>query len=242
MTDCNYDPGRSTLPAQADNDKQVPACVAKIGTIEALGQAPDEVVPCCTRAGQSFGCPHAAVRGARAAMVTRTRCVQWSLALATGGLVALGWVALDTSPLQIVYNASDSVPAGWYRITSTGSVAVGDIVLIRLPVHAATLAAKRGYLPKHVPLLKTVAAVPPQNVCVRSDQVLVDGQIVAKRLHRDRQGRALPIWQTCRHLAGDELFLLSTANPESFDSRYFGPVSASAVIGRAQPLWLESRR
>ncbi|MBI3531959.1 MAG: S26 family signal peptidase, partial [Burkholderiales bacterium] len=34
-----------------------------------------------------------------------------------------------------------------------------------------------------------------------------------------------------------ELFLLSATNPASFDSRYFGPIAASAVIGSAQPLW-----
>ena len=34
-----------------------------------------------------------------------------------------------------------------------------------------------------------------------------------------------------------ELFLLSATNPASFDSRYFGPVAVSAVIGSAQPLW-----
>jgi type IV secretory pathway protease TraF len=47
--------------------------------------------------------------------------------------------------------------------------------------------------------------------------------------------------QLCRRLEPGELFLLSVTNPASFDSRYFGPVSASAVIGVAHPVWLETR-
>ena len=118
----------------------------------------------------------------------------------------------------------------------------GDLVLVHLPPEVRSLAAQRGYLPANVPLLKTVAAMAPQRVCVQGSQVRIDGVLVARRLRWDRQGRALPSRQTCRRLVGDELFLLSSSNPASFDSRYFGPVSADAVIGRAQPLWLESRR
>jgi conjugative transfer signal peptidase TraF len=175
-------------------------------------------------------------------MTTRTHLTQWPVLLTIGSLAALGWTALSTSSLQVVYNASASVPPGWYRITPAGEPAVGDLVLVRLPANAAALAAQRGYLPTQVPLLKTVIAVAPQHVCVHGVQVLVDGKAVATRLRQDRLGRPLPTWQACRQLVGDELFLLSTAHPESFDSRYFGPVSADAVIGRAQPLWLESRR
>ncbi|MFV0680803.1 S26 family signal peptidase, partial [Ottowia sp.] len=57
----------------------------------------------------------------------------------------------------------------------------------------------------------------------------------------DRMGRPLPSWRQCRQLRADELFLLSTANPASFDSRYFGPINVSAVIGIAPPVWLEAR-
>jgi type IV secretory pathway protease TraF len=37
------------------------------------------------------------------------------------------------------------------------------------------------------------------------------------------------------------VFLLSVTNRASFDSRYFGPLSASAVIGVAHPVWQEKR-
>ncbi|MCT5700999.1 S26 family signal peptidase [Pseudomonas aeruginosa] len=168
--------------------------------------------------------------------------VRWPLALLACSLFALGWAAIATSPPRLVYNASDSVPVGWYRISSANSLASRDLVLVRLPPEVRSLAAQRGYLPANVPLLKTVAAMAPQRVCVLGSQIRIDGDLMAKRLRWDRQGRALPAWQACRHLVGDELFLLSSSNPESFDSRYFGPISADAVIGRAQPLWLESRR
>ncbi|MCO7634966.1 S26 family signal peptidase [Pseudomonas guariconensis] len=168
--------------------------------------------------------------------------VRWPLALLAGSLAALGWAALTTSPPRLVYNASDSVPVGWYRISSANSLAPGDLVLVHLPPEVRSLAAQRGYLPENVPLLKTVVAAAPQRVCVQGSQVRIDGELVARRLRWDRQGRALPSWQACRRLVGDELFLLSSNNPASFDSRYFGPVSADAVIGRAQPLWLEARR
>lgn len=175
-------------------------------------------------------------------MTLGARGARWPLTLLTGSLAAMSWAALTTSPPRLVYNASDSVPVGWYRISSANSLASGDLVLVHLPPEVRSLAAQRGYLPANVPLLKTVAAMAPQRVCVQGSQVRIDGDLVTRRLRWDRQGRALSTWQACRRLVSDELFLLSTANPASFDSRYFGPVSADTVIGRAQPLWLESRR
>ncbi|OEC32948.1 conjugative transfer signal peptidase TraF [Pseudomonas cuatrocienegasensis] len=168
-------------------------------------------------------------------MMLGARSGRWPLALLAGGLIALGWAAFTTSPPRLIYNASVSVPVGWYRMSPADSLAPGDLVLVRLPPEARSLAAQRGYLPTNVPLLKTVAAMAPQQVCVEGSQVRIDGVVVARRLRWDLQGRPLPTWQTCRRLVGDELFLLSS-NPASFDSRYFGPVSVNAIIGRAQPL------
>ena len=175
-------------------------------------------------------------------MTLGARSSRWPLALLAGSLIALGWTAIATSPPRLVYNASDSVPVGWYRISQVTSLVPGDLVLVHLPSKVRSLAAQRGYLPANMPLLKTVAAMAPQQVCVVGNQVRIDGVVVARRLKWDLQDRALPAWQACRRLVGDELFLLSSSNPASFDSRNFGPVSVDAVIGRAQPLWLESRR
>ncbi len=140
----------------------------------------------------------------------------------------------------VVYNPTDSVPRGWYRVSSIDNAAslhVGSIVMARLPVDVASFAGQRGYLPNGVPILKRVGAVAPQSVCVRAQTVRVDGAMVATVRTHDGARRLLQAWPQCRPLAAGELFLLSDANPASFDSRYFGPIAASAVLGIARPLW-----
>ena len=170
--------------------------------------------------------------------------------LSACGLAALAWASFVHPMPRLIYNPSDSVAVGWYRIDPfdprTASLprplSVDSIVLVPLPAKAAALAAQRGYLPMRVPLLKRIGAIAPQEVCIVGRSVRIDGVPVAAALAADRFGRPLPSWQQCRHLEPGELFLLSTTNPASFDSRYFGPVSASTVIGVAHPVWLETRR
>lgn len=164
------------------------------------------------------------------------------------GFAALAWAAFVSPLTRLTYNPSDSVAVGWYRIDPldprTASLprplSVDSIVLVPLPATAAALAAQRGYLPTRVPLLKRVGAIAPQEVCIAGSSVRIDGVPSAAVLRADRLGRPLPSWRQCRRLRPGELFLLSRTNPASFDSRYFGPVSASAVIGIARPVWLES--
>ena len=169
--------------------------------------------------------------------------------LSACGLAALAWASFVHPLPRLTYNPSDSVEVGWYRIdpldhrTSSPPrpLSVGSIVLVPLPAEAAALAAQRGYLPTRIPLLKRVGAVAPQEVCIVGGSVRIDGVPSAAVLPADRLGRPLPSWQQCRRLRPGELFLLSVINPGSFDSRYFGPVSAAAVIGVAHPVWLDSR-
>ena len=167
---------------------------------------------------------------------------RWPIALAAlASALACVWFAFAEPPVRVVYNASDSVPGGWYRIVPTESVAVGDLVLVHLPAEAASLAARRGYLPAGVPLLKSIAAGPRQRVCAIGSRMRVDGRVVAHARTRDRAGRAMPRWSGCRVLGEDEVLLLAVDHADSFDGRYFGPVPLDSIVGKAQPLWLDEQ-
>ena len=149
------------------------------------------------------------------------------------GLVAVLASAYATPALRLVYNASDSAPYGWYVVSPTAPVQRGDYIVARLPNDVAMLAAERGYVPLSIPVLKRVAAVGGQHVCVRDGLVYVDGVSIGNALDSDGVGRPLTAWPHCRRLLAGELFLMNPAAQASFDSRYFGPIDASFVRGRA---------
>jgi conjugative transfer signal peptidase TraF len=155
-------------------------------------------------------------------------------------IVGTAWVAssgLVELPVRVVYNASDSVPPGWYRIDPDALPRVGDLVLVRLPSKAAELASQRGYLPTETPMLKPVFAAPPQRACAIGSRLLVDNATAVEARAYDGRGRPMPQWRGCRPLVDDELLLLSPTHADSFDSRYFGPVSTHAVLGTAHRLF-----
>jgi type IV secretory pathway protease TraF len=99
--------------------------------------------------------------------------------------------------------------------------------------------AERRYLPRGVPLMKRVAALPGQRVCREGSHITVDGIDMGEALSRDHSGRDLPAWQGCRRIADGEIFLMNWAAPESMDGRYFGPLASTSIIGRAIPLWTD---
>ncbi|MBB6192352.1 conjugative transfer signal peptidase TraF [Sphingobium wenxiniae] len=142
-----------------------------------------------------------------------------------------------TDPLpRVIWNASASAPLGLYRIRPDSDPPVGALVAVAPPERLGRWMAGRGYLGRGVLLLKHVTAKTGQRVCRMGVTVSVDGRVVAIALVRDRIGRPLPAWQGCRTLAAGELLLLNPDHPDSLDGRYFGPLPASTVLGRAIPI------
>jgi conjugative transfer signal peptidase TraF len=167
--------------------------------------------------------------------MTRTRAA----ILLTATLAVLG-ILLSIhlhSPYRLLYNPSESAPRGWYVVVPVESPQVDDFAVVRLPEGVAAMAAQRGYLPKTVPLLKHVAGIGGQHVCSTDGSLSLDGRAVGRARGHDGAGRPLISWSGCRVLTADEVLLLSTTSDASFDSRYFGPVHRSAILGRAIPIW-----
>lgn len=153
---------------------------------------------------------------------------------AMGALVLAS--AVKFAPL-LVWNASASAPIGLYQVKRNNSPEIGDFALVRPDESLAIFIVERGYLPENIPLLKRVAALPGDEICRRSEAILINKIHVADALNFDSLGREMPSWNGCFTLQSDEMFLLN--DPEnSLDGRYFGATNAVDAIGVAKPVWV----
>ena len=143
-----------------------------------------------------------------------------------------------TTP-HYIWNASNSVPIGLYRIQPTRRLTVTELVAVQPPDLLAAFLDLNGYLPIGVPMLKRVLALPGQTVCRNGLKIAVDGVDVGEARERDGRNRPLPVWHGCRMIADGDVFVMNWQSADSLDSRYFGPLPASAVIGRAVPVWTD---
>ena len=136
------------------------------------------------------------------------------------------------SPI-LIYNKSPSVPVGFYWRVA-GAPRIGDLVYVPAAIAAPDFARARGFTDRTDRFIKRIAATSGQVVCAESNTISINGARVADRLSHDKMGRPLPIWSGCRTLKADEVFLLGDAL-DSFDGRYWGPVSLQAVDGPWRP-------
>ena len=163
---------------------------------------------------------------------------RWGTVLGTGAALGLLLApAVVPSRLRLVWNVSASVPVGLYRLVPVAILRVGDLVAVRPSPSLASFMAARRYVEAGALLVKPVVAVAGQRVCRSGAVVTLDGVAAATALVADRMRLPLPVWAGCLRLRRGEVFMLLPGVPASFDSRYFGPVNAATIVGRAVPLW-----
>jgi conjugative transfer signal peptidase TraF len=152
------------------------------------------------------------------------------------GSTAIGLPDVIDLPKPFIWNASASAPIGLYQVQPADDLSVTDLVVIAPPPELVAFLSVRGYLPRGMPLLKRVFALNGQTVCRDGLDIRAFGLVVGRAKIRDRAGRDLPSWQGCRMIEDGELFLMNPEVPDSVDSRYFGPLPRSSVVGRALPI------
>lgn len=138
-------------------------------------------------------------------------------------------------------NASPSLPIGLYATTADPKA---ELVEFCPPEPYASLAIRRGYRTKGVcrdgatPLLKPIAAREGDWVEVSLAGVRVNGRLLPNSVPRptDTSGRPMPTAEYPAHRVGPGMiWVVSTYNARSFDSRYFGPISDQTITAKLRP-------
>lgn len=163
---------------------------------------------------------------------------------------ALVWLGVISLALSIAgwagryrLNLSGSLPIGVYRVDDP-SLMRGALVLACLPPAVAHMARERGYVHRGncpggvAPIGKFVLAITGDTVDVSDRGLAVNGRLVigTKLLRYDSHDRPLPRARSGRYVVRDAtLWLASNQSPRSFDSRYFGAVDVTAIVGQLTP-------
>ena len=155
------------------------------------------------------------------------------LLAALGATAMLGAASLGGP--WVLWNRTDSEPLGVYT-RSLQPPAIGRLIAFRAPAAAFPYADGRMAYLRRVPILKQIAAAEGDLVCVRDGVLAINGRPTAPVYARDPRGRALPQWNGCRRLGVTEYFVYSDRIPNSFDSRYYGPVPGDQVLGVYSPV------
>jgi conjugative transfer signal peptidase TraF len=142
-------------------------------------------------------------------------------------------------------NASTSLPVGLYKITTDPSARLVEFC----PAEPfGSLSAIRRYrgagnCPDGAePLMKPVVAVEGDTVEISNKGVTVNGRFLLNSAPRpfDRENRPLAHWSFGAYrVAARTIWVISSFNSRSFDSRYFGPIPASSIRSRLQALITE---
>ena len=167
------------------------------------------------------------------------RAVFWACMLASPfflGLIA-GWV------FGIRLNLTPSLPLGFY-ITSRSWDA--NLVEFCPQAAAATISLSRQYRTAGTcrdggaPLLKPAVAFAGDEVEVSANGIRVNGQLLPNSAgrFRDHLQRPLDPWPYGTYkVERGTVWVVSSFNSYSFDSRYYGPIPNSGIWHHLRPLW-----
>jgi len=167
------------------------------------------------------------------------RAVLWACLLASPfflGLIA-GWV------FGIRFNLTPSLPRGFYIISHPPRA---NLVEFCPQGAAASISLSRQYRTAGAcpdggaPLLKPAVAFPGDQVEVSADGIRVNGQLLPNSAgrFRDHLQRPLDPWPIGSYrVEPGTMWVISSFNSYSFDSRYYGAIPEASIRHHLRPLW-----
>ena len=173
------------------------------------------------------------LRGTRIEVLRRIAIVAVGVSVFTFQLCGFLGIKINTSP---------SLPLGLYVGTSDPNA---NLIEFCPAEPFASLAIARGYRNEGTcpdgaaPLLKPIAAKPGDSVELSKRGIEVNGKLLPNTapLEVDTKARPLTAWRFgCYTVQPGTVWVASSYNPRSFDSRYLGPIAVSSIRGRLRPL------
>ncbi len=157
-------------------------------------------------------------------------------------LTAIGLLSTLAFALGVRVNLTPSLPIGLYVADARGS-----LVEFCPPGNAGEVSAVRGYrelgvcADHHAPLLKPIVARVGDQVAIDAQGISVNGAALPNTQAQslDHRRRPLQAYRAGNYtVAPGTVWVASTWNDGSFDSRYFGPIRIEAVRSTLVPLWV----
>ena len=136
--------------------------------------------------------------------------------------------ALGLGVPLLIRNTGSSMPRGFYVWSHAPPAAKGEVVVVRAPVHF-----------RMSWLMKRVVATAGDRFCWRPEigtHIVGDQPMPPPSADVLRLG--LQPWQGCRVLAPGEVAAYGHS-PDSYDSRYLGPINEMSLWGVYQAIWVD---
>ena len=177
-------------------------------------------------------------------METLHKCVRACCVSLGATTVAFTMVAVVAVWDGYRFNATTSAPVGVWKISEQrpGNVSVGQYVLICPPQHEVLNSLiRQGRMFKGkcesgtVPFIKEVVAKGEGSFRVETEGVYIDDKLIDSTEPYPWEN-LIPAQASV--IRPDEFVAIQTMHPGSIDSRYFGPMRVSDVIGVIEPKWI----
>jgi conjugative transfer signal peptidase TraF len=164
-----------------------------------------------------------------------------------GAIAAATAIAVLLSAFGIRINTSYSLPMGLYMRTSDPRA---GLIEFCPEGRFAVESSERGYRTSGfcpdgaVPLLKPIVAQPGDTVEMSAGGITVNGRLLPSTapVAKDRLGRRLEPWPNGRYaVEAGTVWVASSYNRGSYDSRYMGPIPTRLIRSRLKPVWTFQR-